>query len=241
MAIQANNGMPDWLASALGIGGGAGQAAGGLWNLFGKQNNPADVANKRIGQIPGQIEPYYQPYMQAGQGALSDLQNQNKGLLGGDIQNKLGESYKQSPGYKARLQDAMRLSAGQSARGGMSGTPAETDEFIKTNDKYSSEDYDKYIQNQMNLYGLGYGGEQGLNNQGFEANKGMADAWGNVLGQQGAYDYAGQAGKNLNKSQGLNNLFSGLGTAGASLFGGPAGTAAWEALSKLFSGSGKGV
>ena len=34
---SSNNGIPDWLASALGIGGGLGKAGGGLWNMFSNQ------------------------------------------------------------------------------------------------------------------------------------------------------------------------------------------------------------
>ena len=239
--MQANNGMPDWLASALGVGGGVGQATGGLFNLFGKHNNPADAANKTIGQIPGQTQPYYQPYMEAGKGALSDLQNQYKGLLGGDVQNQLGSSYKQSPGYQARLKDALTLGQNQSARGGFTGTSMDTENLMGIQDKLSSEDYNNYIKNQLGLYGLGLGGEEGLNNQGFNANKGMADTIGNVLGQQGAYNFMGQQGENQAKSHGLSDLFSGLGTAGASLFGGPAGSSAWQSLINLFGGGGKGA
>jgi len=238
---QANNGMPDWLASALGIGGGLGSAAGGAWNLLGNKTNPADVANKTIGQIPGKSEQYYSPYMQAGQGALSDLQNQYKGLLAGDTQNQLGANFKESPGYQWKLKQALQNQSNAAAQGGYLGTPMSQQNAAEVGNGLASEDYNNYLQNQMGLYGMGLQGEQGLNNQGFDANKAMADTWGSTLGQQGAYDFAGQAGKNASKASGLSDLFSGLGTAGASFFGGPAGGATWSSLMNLFNGQGKGV
>ena len=238
MGQSNNNGVPPWLISALGIGGGLGQAGGGLWNIFGNQTNPADAANKRIGEIPGKTEDYYSPYMNAGKGAMESLQNQNKNLLSGETQNQLGASYKQSPGYQQRLKDAMTLAQGQSARGGYTGTPMDTNNLLARQEALSQDDYQKYLQNQIGLYNTGYGGEQDLNHQGFEANKGMADIWGSTLGQQGAYDYAGQAGKNKRQSQGMSDLFSGLGTAGATAAFGPAGGLGFEALMKLFHGQG---
>lgn len=238
---QQNYGIPDWLASALGIGGGLGQAAGGLFSIFGNQKNPADAANKRIGQIPGQLEGYYSPYMNAGKGALGDLQNQYKDLLGGNIQNKLGENYKESPGYQFKLKQAMQQGGAAAARGGYLGTPMDQQQSMQLGNDIASQDYNDYIKNQMGLYGLGLTGEQGLNNQGFDANKEMADAWGNTLGAQGAYDFMGQQGANQRQSQGMGDLFKGLGTAGASYFGGPAGGAAWKTLMGLFSGQGKGA
>ncbi len=238
---QGNNGMPDWLASALGIGGGLSSAAGGAWNLFGKKTNPADVANKTIGQIPGKAEGYYSPYMDAGKGALSDLQNQYKDLLSGGVQNKLGANYKESPGYQFKLKQALQTQGNAAARGGYLGTPMDQQNAAEVGNGLASSDYNDYIKNQLGLYGLGLGGEEGLNKQGYDASSSIADAWGNTLGQQGAYNYAGQAGKNASQASGLSDIFSGLGTAGASFFGGPAGGATWKTLMGLFGGQGKGA
>lgn len=236
-----NNQMPDWLASALGIGGGLGQSAGGLYNLFGRYNNPADAANKYISQIPGQTQQYYSPYMQAGQGALSDLQNQNKDLLSGNVLNRLGEGYKESPGYKFKLQQALQAGSNAAAAGGVLGTPMHQQGSMQLANDIASQDYNDYLKNQIGLYGLGYGGEQGINEQGFNANRGMADTLGNVLSQQGTYGFMGQQGANQRKAQGMSDLFSGLGTTGASIFGGPAAGAAWAALMNSFGGQGKGA
>jgi hypothetical protein len=238
---ENSNQIPPWLASALGIGGGLGTAAGGMSSLFGNTPNPADAANNRIGQIPGQVGQYYSPYMDAGKGALGDLQNQYKDLLGGDTQNKLGANFKESPGYQYNLQQAMQAGDRSAAAGGMLGGGTNQISNMNTASGLADQGYKDYMANQMNLYGQGLQGEQGLNQQGFDASKGMADTMGNVLSQQGAYDFMGQQGKNQQKSQGLSDLFTGLGTAGATAFGGPAGGAGFKALMGLFGGKGQGV
>lgn len=209
----------DWqqLMQMMGIGGGLGTAAGGAYNLFGKgQPNPADAANKTIGQIPGQTQQYYDPYMQAGKGAMGDLQNRYKDLLGGNVQNQLGENYKQSPGYQFKLQQGLAAGNNAAAMGGALGTPMHQQQSMQLGNDIASQDYNDYLKNQMGLYGLGLGGEEGVNKMGFEANKGMADTVGNALSQQGAYQFAGQAGKNAANAQNSGNLFSGLGMAASS-------------------------
>lgn len=235
----SNNGIPAWLT---GLFGGAGQAAGGANSLWGnKQPSPGGAANNYLNQIPGKTEGYYSPYMNAGKGALSDLQNQYKGLLGGTTQNDLGANFKESPGYQWKLKQAMQNQSNAAAQGGYLGTPMSQQNAAEVGNGLASQDYQNYMNNQMNLYGQGLQGEQGLNQMGYNANAAQADSWGNTLGQQGANAYSDQAGQNTQHAKGMSDLFSGLGTAGASFFGGPAGGATFSALMSLFNGQGKGV
>lgn len=236
-----NNQMPDWLASALGMGGGLGQAAGGMWSLFGNQKNPGTAAANAIGQIPGQTQQYYSPYMDAGKGAMGDLQNQYKDLLSGGVYDKLGAGYKESPGYQFKLKQAMTGGTNAAAAGGMAGSPMHQQQAMQMGNDIASQDFNDYMGKQMGLYGLGLSGEQGLNQMGFDASKGMADTTGNAMSQQAAYNFMGQQGANQRKSQGISDLFSGLGTGAASLFGGPMGGGAWQGLMSLFGGGGRGV
>lgn len=203
------------LFSLLGIGGGLGQAAGGAYNLFGGGGkNPADVANKYISQIPGQTKEYYSPYMEAGKGAMSNLQNQYKDLLSGNVQNALGANYQQSPGYKFKLNQALTAGQNASNAGGRAGTPMAQQDQMEVANGLASQDYGDYIKNQLSLYGIGLGGNEKLNQQGFQANQDYANTLANTLGQQASYGYAGQAGKNQSKALGMSNLFSGLGMLG---------------------------
>ncbi len=199
--------------SQPGWGGGLGQFGYGLAQLFGlgKGKNPADAANKRLDEIPGKTKGYYDPYMQAGQGALGSLQNQYADLLGGNTQSKLGESYKQSPGYQRALQEALGGGNNAAAAGGMLGTPAHQEQNMNLASDIASKDYNNYLQNQIGLYGQGLQGQQGLNQMGYNANTGYADMLANLAQQQGQYDYAGQAGKNQQNSEMWKNIFGGGG------------------------------
>lgn len=238
---NVNNEAMQQVMRLLGIGGGLGTAAGGAFGLFSKNKNPATGAMNTIGQIPGQTNQYYQPYMDAGKGALEDLQNQYKGLLGGTKQNELGANYKESPGYQFALKQALAASNNANAAGGMLGTPMNQQNNMETAQGLAAKDYNDYMQNQMGLYGSGLHGEEGLNTQGQTANSNYADVLGNALSQQAGYQYAGQAGQNAHKSNMLGNIFSGLGTAGGAFLGGPGGAAAGKgAMDWLTNFFGKG-
>ena len=232
-AQPSYNQMPPWLQGSM-IGGGLGTAGAALFG--GKGKNPADVANQYISQIPGQTQQYYSPYMEAGKGAMGNLQNQYADLLSGNVQNKLGENYKESPGYQFKLKQALGAANNASAAGGMLGTGAHQQGNMQVANDIASQDYNDYLKNQMGLYGLGLGGNEGLNQMGFDANKGYADMLAQNLAQQGAYGFMGQQGQNQARQSKFGNIFSGLGMAAGGLMGGPAGAGIGGWLGNLFGG-----
>ena len=200
-------------SNAPGIGG----LATGIAGLFGGGGkNPADVGMNYLNNIPGQTQPYYQPYMDAGKGALSDLQNQYKDLLGGGVQNKLGENYKESPGYQFALKQALNASNNAHAAGGQLGIPAHEQANMGIAQGLAYQDYNNYIKNQLGLYGEGLQGEQGLNTMGYNANTGFADNMANLSSLKAQYAKEGQDWKNEQKNAAWNNIFGSFG----SLFGG---------------------
>jgi len=194
---------------SLGLAG-AGLGAG----LFGrKQKNPADAAMPYLNQIPGATLPYYNPYIQAGQGALGDLQSQISQLLGnpGELYSQLGQNYQQSPGYKFALDQAMQAGGNAAAAGGMLGTPANQQNQMSMANNLASQDFGNYMQNILGLYGSGLQGLGGLNQMGYGAATDYASGLANTLGQQAQYAYGGQAGKNAGRSAMGQNIFGGLG------------------------------
>ncbi len=229
----------DW-SSLIGIISGLGQAGMGIYQGFGGgYNDPTKKASERLGQIPGQAEPYYSPYINAGKGAMDTLNNQNKDLLSGGKQNQLGESYKESPGYQARLRAAMTAGSNAAASGGYLGTPVNQEDMMNRATDVASQDYDTYMRNQIGLYDTGYGGTKDINQQGFDASKGMADTVSNVTGQQAGLDYVGDAGRNTYKQGGWKNAFSG----GAQAASSAAGIPPWliQAIQQFSQSQGKGV
>ena len=233
MMADAAPGNNDWLSQLF---GGLGLAGGSMWNMNHPGKNPGDVANGYINQIPGQTQQYYSPYQQAGKGAMSDLQNQNKGLFGGTTQNQLGESYKESPGYKFALEQALAGGNNAAAAGGQLGLPQHEQQNMGIAQGLAAKDYNDYMNRQTDLYKTGYAGTQDINKMGFDANKSYSDMIANALSQQAGYGFAGQAGQNAMNASNSSGLFKGLGMLGGGLAGGPVGSAVGGWLGSLFGG-----
>jgi len=224
--------------SILGGLSGLGTVVQGLSGLFGHKNkgtstqdNPANVANSYYTQIPEKALPYYKPYMEAGQGALGNLAGEYGKMTSNpqDLYNKFGGGYKESAGYQTRLQSALQAAQNASAAGGMLGTPQYQQQAAQIANDMSAKDYEDYLNHILGIYGGGIQGQQGIENQGYDASKGYANLLGGALSAQGQNAYAGQAGQNAaqaaqnqqnqqNRAQSWGNLFGGLSSLG-SLFG----------------------
>lgn len=190
-----------------------------LSNLFGGHNkNPAKSAMPYLDQIPGQVSPYYQPYQQAGAGALADLQKQYGSLLNdpGAMYKKFGEGYQQSPGYQFKLQQGLDAANNASAMGGQLGTPQHQQLDTQVTQGIANQDFNDYMQNIMGLYGQGLQGEQGLNTMGYGANTDYAQMLAQLGGNKAQYAFGGQAGQNQMNSQSMSNLMGLIGLLGPS-------------------------
>ena len=205
-----------------GLFGGGAQALSGLFGLGHKSkgSNPAYAANKELNQIPGQIKPYYDPYINAGKESLGTLQNQY-GQLSNDPGKRfaeLGAGYKESPGYQATLREALAGANNAAAMGGGGGlgTPGHQQYAAQAAGDVANQDYEQYLNHIMDLYGKGLGGEQNLETQGYGASTGYGDVLGQIGGQKANYAAAGQDWKNQRNQQNWSNLFGGLGQAGSS-------------------------
>lgn len=186
-----------------------------LSHAFGGNKNPANSANKYLNQIPGTMQPYFQPYINQGQEAgqkLSsqyDLMTQNPG----EFYANLGKDYKTSPGYAATLREALAGANNAAALGGGGGLGSYGHEELAAGaaGDVANKDYEEYINHIMKMFGEGQAGQQKMQQQGFDASQRYGENLGNVLGQQGQYAFGGQAGQNANSGQNWSNLFSTLG------------------------------
>lgn len=197
----------------LQIGLGATGLGAGLGGLFGGNSNPADAANPYLQQIPGAISPYYNPYMNAGNQALPQLQGQYNNLLNnpGGFLNQIGSQYQQSPGFQFALQQALKGSNQAMAAGGMAGSPEAMQQAEQVGTQLGNQDYYNWLQQATGMYGQGLQGEQGLAGMGFGAASGMADQVAQALAQQGAYAYQGQAAQNQASGSNFGNILGGAG------------------------------
>lgn len=186
----------------------------GLFGLFGKQNNPADEANRYISQIPDKTKQYYDPYFQAGVGQLPQLQDQYKNLLndpGGKL-NQIGQSFQQSPGFKFALEQALQGAGHAAAAGGMAGTPQHEQQAMQLATDLANQDYYNYLQGATGLYGQGLQGSQGLAQMGQQAGQSYADQIAQTLAQQGRYGYEGAAQRNQNRGNAFGQILGGIGS-----------------------------
>ena len=210
--------------SLMGLLGGLGQIGGGIAGMFGgHKNNPSKGAIGELNNIPGQVGGYYKPYQDAGNQTLQSLMGQYGDLVNnpGKKFGELGAGYKESPGYQKTLMEALSGANNAAAMGGQLGTPQHQDYAAQAGGNVANEDYEKYMQHILGLYGTGLGGQQGIEKQGYDANTDYANLLANLGQQKSQLKYAGQAGKNAANARNWGNIFGGVAQAGSGYFMGP--------------------
>lgn len=194
-------------------------------NFTGTNKNPADAANSYLDQIPGQMNPYFQPYIDQGRQSGDRLNTQYDQMTQnpGEFFNQISSGYKQSPGYQYKLQQALSAGQNASAAGGQLGTPQDQQQQMGLANDIASKDYEDYINHILGIFGQGQQGQQEFQKQGFGASTQYGENLANVTGQKAQNAYAGQAGENARRSQNWSNLAQiGAALAGGG-FGGGAG------------------
>lgn len=201
------------IAGIGGIGAGIGQL------LFG-MNNPADASMGYLSQIPQQLQQYYAPYMQAGTGALPQMQQQYQNLINnpGGMINQIGAGYQQSPGFQFALQNALQGANRGAAAGGMAGSPANQVQNMQTATGMAQQDYYNWLGKALGMYGTGLEGQAGLAQGGLQAGTNMSNQIAQALAQQAQMRYMGQLSQNQAESGAFSNIAGGLGMLAA--FGG---------------------
>jgi len=197
----------------LGFGAGAANIGAGLYGLLGNNKTPADAANPYLNQIGQQTGQYFDPYNQAGQGAMQSLQGQYSGLLdnpGGKL-NDIGQNYQQSPGFKFALQQALNSAGNAAAAGGMGGSPEHSQLAMQKATDLASQDYNNWLQQATGMYNQGLQGQQGMMNNGLQAGSSQANMIAQQLAAQAQNASQGQAQKNTNYGQAFSNIGQGLG------------------------------
>lgn len=183
--------------ASMGAAGGASLGAG-LGALFGDWSNPADAGMDFMNKIPGQLNKYFDPYIQAGQKALPGLQDQYGKLMndpGGRL-NEIGQGYHQSPGFQFALQQALQGSGHAAAAGGMAGSPQHEQQNMGIATGLADQDYNQWLGNALGMYGKGLSGQQGLYDTGSKAGMSMGENMASVLANQAKLAYEGQNADN---------------------------------------------
>lgn len=176
--------------------------------------NPANGAQGPLNTAEQQLPGYYNPYIQAGQGAMGNLESQYSNLMNnpGGAMNQIGQSFHQSPGFQFALNQAMQGGNRGMAAGGLAGSPSNQMQNMGTATQMGNQDYYNYLDKAMGMYGMGLQGEQGMMGQGYNASNELGQGMSNMYGNQAILNYAGQADQNAN----MGGLFGDI----ASIFGG---------------------
>lgn len=186
-------------------------------NLFSGGKNPADSAMPYLNQIPGQTQKYQQPWFEAGKNMIPGLSDQYNQLMNDPSKrlNDIGAGYKESPGFKFAMQQALQGGNHAAAAGGMAGSPQHEQQNMQLANDIASQDYNKWLDNALGLYGQGLSGGQNMSNQGQQAGQSMADMIAQTLAQQANLSFQGQSQKNQNQSDLFGNIAKGAGSLAA--------------------------
>ena len=129
--------------------------------------------------------------------------------------NKIGEGFKESPGFKFAMQQALQGGNHAAAAGGMAGSPQHEQQNMQMATDLGNQEYNNWMKNALGMYGQGLQGSQGMANQGQQAGQSMADMIAQTLAQQANLSFNGQQQQNQNKSDMWGNIFKGAGSLAA--------------------------
>lgn len=196
------------ISPAMGIISGVGSALGSLYSI-----NPADEAMGYVSQLGETVGPYFDPYIDAGLGALDTLYDEYGNLISNpqSIYDMLASGFQASPGYQYNYDQAMNASNSAAAAGGMLGSPAHTQQSQEMAMQLANQDYYNYLDNMTSLYSMGLGGMGDINQMGYGASNQMANYMAQELMAQ-AYLAAMSAKFKNAQTGGLIGGIVGLGT-----------------------------
>lgn len=195
--------------------GGAGMAGAGLGAMFGDYKNPADAGMGYMDQIPGQLDKYLSPYINAGQRQLPGLEDQYNQLStdpGGRL-NQIGQGYHQSPGFQFALQQALQGSGHAAAAGGMAGSPQHEQQNMGIATGLADQDYNQWLGNALGMYNTGLAGKQGLYDTGAKTGMAMGEDLASVLANKAKLAYEGQNAENEHEGGMWGSIFGAAATA----------------------------
>ncbi len=177
---------------------GAGAAGGGLAALMsmlmGKGNDPFKQGKKYLDQG-------YDPYINQGKQIDPSLMDEFMKLMNdpGGVMGKIGAGFKESPGYQFQLQQGQNAANNAAAAGGMAGSAENQQSANAVSQGLANQDYYKYLNSAMDLYGKGLKGNQDFSDRGAKAGMSKADRMSSM-----AYENAGN--KNAANSDMWSNI-----------------------------------
>lgn len=198
----------NWLTA-----GSSGMASAGLGMMTGDYKNPSDAGMNYMDKIPGQLDKYMSPYIDAGNRQLPGLENQYNQITnnpGGKL-NEIGAGYHESPGFQFALQQALQGAGHAAAAGGMAGTPQHEQQNMGIATGLANQDYNQWLGNALGMYGLGTQGRQGLYDTGAKTGISMGEDLASVLANKAKLAYEGQNAENQHEGGKWGSFLGGAG------------------------------
>jgi len=205
-------------------------------NKFINPANPAKRAMPYLDQVPGQVNPYYQPYIDQGQEASQetcDIYSQMS-QDPASFMNKVMAGYSPSEGFNYQKNELTKALGHTAAAGGYRGNQQDLKQQGELLNALMSKDRYDWFDRAMELQGRGLGGRQQQANMGYGASTGYGDILGNLQNAKAGLQFQGGQAKNQQRSDLLKSLIS----LGGMAAGGAAGGAGGMAAGSMFSPGG---
>jgi hypothetical protein len=189
-----------------------GSLVSGAMGLFGHHKSPSKEAGKIIGGVPSATAPHTAPWEESGKNVLPNLEEQYTQSMTnpGGKYNDIGSNYKESPGYKFALQQALQGGNNAAAAGGMAGSPQHEQEQMELAQNLANQDYYNYMEGATDIYKTGLTGGQNLSNQGQEAGKTQSDYVAQTMAQQANLKRAQEQEENERKNKAYTDIAQGI-------------------------------
>jgi hypothetical protein len=211
-------------ATRFGIPG----VARGLFGGGRSGGNPADAGMGYLNQIPGAVQPYYQPFIESGRQAesMTNPIYERMSRSPGAFIEELMQGYTPSRGYRFKQEQMERSMRNDASHGGFVGTPYSQQQQGELTQGLLSQDMQEFLANLLGVQGSGLAGQESRIERGHRASTGYGDIVGSNLAQQGFLASQGRA-QQMSMDQARSNarrqFLSNLIGSGASFMGGGGG------------------
>jgi hypothetical protein len=186
----------------------------GIGNYF-TGVNPADQAMQFSRQLPGQVQPYYQPFIDQGQQANQGLNEQYTQMSEnpGDYMNQLMKGYSLDNGFQMQKKLLQKELSGIAAAGGYRGNQYDQEKQGQLVAALLANHRGDWLDRVRALQESGLQGRRHAGDLGFAASTGLGDVLGSNTNTMGSIAFQGAQAKQQARSDLLRNIIGGAGLA----------------------------
>lgn len=184
-------------------------------------------------QLIGQAQQYFNPYYQAGVGAIGPYQQAvSQGQDPAALYNNMMSGYRESPELQAQIAAGEQGASRAASAAGMLGSGAELKNAASIAQGLRADDVQKYLDRVLGIRNQYLQGEGSLAGMGSQAAGSMGGLYEN-LAQDIGQGYGGIGQSYIGEAQQPTlgqQILGGLGTAGGLILGGPIGGSLYDKL-----------